>query len=74
VSGIVGSKDLIKNGEVQKAVRRALNIFDKWVECTGAITEQTSIYYEIQGCIEDAVHCGVQAAMGLNVPLDSEKE
>ena len=61
-------------GELDSAVRRALNIFDKWVECTGAIIEHSSTYYEIQGCITDAVHCGAQAAMGVQNLLGSEKE
>ena len=53
---------LVTVGELRDAVRRALNIFDKWNDCTGAITKGTSTYYEMQGVIEDAVHCGAQAA------------
>jgi hypothetical protein len=64
----------MKQGELDSAIRRALNIFDEWVDCTGAIVKQTSTYYEIQGCIEDAVHCGAQAALGVHKPLESEVE
>ena len=56
------------------AIRRALNIFDDWNRVTGFVTEHTSYYYEIQGCIEDAVHCGAQAALEIHEPLESEKE
>lgn len=62
----------MKQGELDFAIRRALNIFDRWVKCTGAVQEHTSTYYEIQGCIEDAVHCGAQSANGVNKPLQSE--
>jgi hypothetical protein len=58
--------------ELDSAIRRALNLFDKWNDCTGAITKHSSIYCEIQGCIEDAVHCGAQAATGDFKKLDSE--
>jgi hypothetical protein len=63
----------MKKGEMDNAVRRALNIFDKWVEITGFVEKHTGYYYEMQGLIEDAVHCGAQAATGDHRPLDSEK-
>lgn len=60
-------------GELNDAVRRALNLFDKWNDCTGVVTKHTSTYYELQGIIEDAVHCGAQAATGDYRELDSEE-
>ena len=60
-------------GELDGAIRRALNLFDKWNDCTGFATKNTSYYYEIQGCIEDAVHCGAQAATGDYRKLESEE-
>lgn len=66
--------EAVKVGELNDAIRRALNLFDKWNDCTGAITKGTSTYYEIQGCIEDAVHCGAQAATGDFRKLQSENE
>lgn len=61
-------------GEVEYAVRRAQNIFDKWNETTGFVAKLSGYYYEIMSCIEDAVHCGVQAGLGVEEPLDSESE
>lgn len=60
-------------GELSDAIRRALNIFDQWNDCTGVVTKHTSYYYELQGVIEDAVHCGAQAACHDHKPLESEQ-
>jgi hypothetical protein len=51
-----------------------LNLFEKWNDVTGCADPGTSRYYELQGCIEDAVECGAQAASGVHELLDSEKE
>ena len=59
-------------GEVDFAIRRALNLFDKWNDCTGYIPKFCGYYYEVQGLIEDAVHCGFQQALGDYRPLDGE--
>jgi hypothetical protein len=60
-------------GELAGATRRALNIFDQWVDSTGFVTKHTGYYYELQGCIEDAVKCGAQAAAGVYERLDTEE-
>jgi hypothetical protein len=59
-------------GEMNDAARRALNILDKWIDVTGVMPRGTSYYYELQGVIEDAVHCGAQAALKVHEPLESE--
>jgi hypothetical protein len=59
-------------GEIEFAKRRALNLFDKWNDCTGFVPKFTSYYYEIQACIEDAVECGVQAGVGVHEVLEAE--
>lgn len=59
-------------GELQNAKRRALNIFDDWVNVTGVVGVGTGYYYELQSLIEDAVECGAQAACGAQEPLESE--
>ena len=64
----------MKRGEVDNATRRALNIFDSWNRSTGFVEEHTSYYYELQGIIEDAVHCGIQAALRIEEQLESEEE
>jgi hypothetical protein len=63
----------MKVGELNDAVRRALNLFDAWNDSTGVVTKGTSYYYELQGVIEDAVKCGAQAACGVHEKLESEK-
>lgn len=60
-------------GELDNAIRRALNIFDEWNDCTGVFTKHTGYYYEVQGLIEDAVHCGAQGATGVYKKLESEE-
>jgi hypothetical protein len=63
----------MKQGELDDAKRRALNLFDAWNEVTGFVSEHTSYYYELQGLMEDAVECGVQAALDDYRPLDGEE-
>lgn len=61
-------------GELDSAIRRALNLFDAWNDVSGLVAKHTGYYYELQAVIEDAVHCGVQAACGDFKKLDSEQE
>ena len=60
-------------GEVESAERRALNLFDKWVGITGFVVKHTCYYYELQGLIKDAVHCGIQQALNDFRALDGEE-
>lgn len=59
-------------GEIDYAIRRALNIFDEWNDVTGLIPKHSGYYYEIQSVIEDAVHCGFQQALDDPKPLANE--
>ena len=63
----------MKKGQVESAERRALDLFDKWNDVTGFVEKHTGYYYEIQGCIKDAVHCGIQEALGDFKKLDGEE-
>jgi len=63
----------MNKGEIDDAIRRALNIFDKWNDVTGVVPKGTGYYYELQGVIEDAVHCGSQGALKIHVKLESEE-
>lgn len=63
----------MKSGELKSAKRRALNLFDAWNQITGFVPPGTSYYYEIHGCIEDAVECGAQAATGDFRRLEGEE-
>ena len=62
----------MKKGLIDNAIRRALNIFDKWNDVTGAIPKYSPYYWELQSVIEDAVHCGIQGAIGINKKLNGE--
>jgi hypothetical protein len=64
----------MKKGELDNAIRRALNIFDIWNDVTGFVEKNTGYYYEIQSVIEDAVHCGAQAAVGVYKKLETEED
>jgi hypothetical protein len=61
-------------GEFDGAYRRALNIFDEWVDVTGFVEKHTGYYYELQSIIEDAVHCGSQGALKIYTKLESEED
>jgi hypothetical protein len=67
------SKDVIVKGELDKAKRRALTIFDNWQRITGCL-DGSSYLWELEGIIKDAVEIGVQAGMGIYKPLASEQE
>lgn len=62
----------MKKGEVDKAERIALNIFDTWNDCTRVIPEASGYYYEAQACIIDAVHIGIQMAVWGHVYFDKD--
>lgn len=60
-------------GELEFAIRQALNNFDKWNEVTGVMPKGTTYYYECQSCIEDAVRIGAKIACeGINADLSLE--
>jgi hypothetical protein len=59
-------------GEIEFAERTALNLFDKWNDVTGFVDKFTSYYYEMQGCLIDAVHCGIQMAINENIKIEDD--
>lgn len=61
-------------GELEQAKRRALNILDRWLDVTGVIEINTGYYYEMQSIVDDAVHCGAQAATGDYRRIDGEPD
>jgi hypothetical protein len=63
----------MNQGEMARAKRRALRIFDEWQRITGCL-EGSSYIWELEGIVEDAVECGAQAALGIYEPLEAEKE
>ena len=64
------SEGVVTKGELDKAKRRALLILDKWQQITGAL--HGSYEWECGSIVEDAVEIGVQAALGIYQPLESE--
>lgn len=63
----------MNSGQLERAIRRALTLFDNWQRVTGCL-EGSSYEWEIRGIIEDAVHCGAQEALGVYKPLDAEQD
>ena len=63
----------MQKGQIERAKRRALVIFDEWIRTTGVFHEHGSYRYEIEGITEDAVHCGAQEALGVYEKLESEQ-
>ena len=53
----------MNNGQVKFAERKAMELFDQWNECVGMFVPGTGYYGEIEACIIDAVHCGIQMAL-----------
>ena len=64
----------VTQGELEYAVRKALEVFDRWNDATGCIPKLTGHYYEVLGVVEDAVHIGVQVALELPVVFDEYGE
>jgi hypothetical protein len=63
----------MNQSQIDAAVRRAMSIFDNWLDTTGLVEKHGGYYCELSGLIEDAVHCGAQEALGDHAQLDSEK-
>lgn len=58
------------NGELDYAIRQALNNLDRWNNCTGVVKKGSGYYYELQSVVEDAVKIGSRIAiMGIEVGL-----
>ncbi len=64
----------MNRGQMADAKRRALNLFDAWNDVTGLVCKNTGYYYELQSLVEDAVECGVQAALEIYEHLAGEEE
>ncbi len=59
----------MKVGELEKAKRLALQLFDEWNDVTGVVMEHSGSYYEICSVIEDAVDIGAKMASGVKVNI-----
>lgn len=59
-------------GELDFAIRKAEEVFDRWNDIAGCIEPLTGHYYEAQGCIADAVKIGAMVALGLRPRFDED--
>lgn len=53
----------MKKLQVDRAVRRALYLFEQWNDTTGFVEPSSGYCGELEGIIEDAVHIGIQMAL-----------
>lgn len=64
----------MKVGEVGYAERKAMELFDQWNDVTGCFPAGTGYYGEIEACIIDAVHIGIQMALYGKLKFNKDKE
>lgn len=64
----------MQKGEIEYGIRKALEHFDRWNDCTVAIEPLSPYYYEVLGVIEDAVKIGARVAAGLKIEFDDGGE
>lgn len=56
------------------AKRQALNILDRWIDCTGAIDKFSGYYDELCGIVESAVTIGSMVALHIPFVLNDDDE
>ncbi len=61
-------------GQIEYAVRKAHESFDRWNDCTGLIPKFCGYYYEALAEIETAVRIGARVAIGLKIRFDEGNE
>jgi hypothetical protein len=61
-------------GEMDYAVRKAQESFDRWNDCTGLIQKFCSYYYEALAEIETACRIGARVASGLAIRFDEDNQ
>lgn len=59
----------MKVSEMKYAKRKAMQIFDEWLEITGVIDRHSGHYDELSGIIEDAVEIGSMTALGIDFSI-----
>lgn len=64
----------MKKGLVDYAESRAKEIFYRWNDETGVFDPSQSHFYEIEACIVDAVHVGIQVALHGNIKFNLDGE
>jgi hypothetical protein len=64
----------MQKGQVEHAVRKAHEVFDRWNKVTGMIPIYSGYYYEMLSIIDDAVHIGIQMALNGEVNMKKEED
>lgn len=64
----------MQKGELEYAIRKALEHFDRWNDYSVAIEPLSPYYYEVLGIIADAVKIGARAANGIKIEFDEGGE
>lgn len=54
----------MKDGQLDRAKRYALRLFDDWIAVTGVVEKDCGWYYEMVSIIEDAAEIGAAFALG----------
>ena len=64
----------MQKGQMEYAIRKAHESFDRWNDCTGLIPKFCGYYYEALAEIETAVRIGARVATGLKIRFDDENQ
>ena len=64
----------MQKGQIEYAIRKAHESFDRWNDCTGLITKFCGYYYEALAEIETATRIGARVACGLKIQFDDENQ
>jgi hypothetical protein len=62
----------MKISQINYAIRKAHESFDRWNDCTGLITKFCGYYEEALAEIETAVRIGARVALGLKIRFDED--
>lgn len=64
----------MKQGELDYAKRKALELFDRWNDVTGVIEKHTGYYNELCKVIEDSADIGAKVASGVEFKLEDYED
>ena len=64
----------MRQGELDYAKRKALELFDRWNDVTGAIEKHSSWYHEICSVIEDCADIGAKVARKVDFKLEDYED
>ena len=64
----------MQKGQIDYAIRKAHEAFDRWNDCTGLIPKFCGYYYEALAQVETSVRIGIRVALGLRIQFDDGGE